>query len=123
MNDDDLPTLVWTGPDGELERLVREAQLAVLAEPEVAQRVYRALVAEGRAAAATPEGAARREQLRRSPLLARIRAVWEPATLNLLADTPDRALPSGYVDALVMSLDLPRLEAMLAALGPAGGRA
>lgn len=120
MTDDDgLPTLTWGGPDATVERMVREAQLLLLAEPVAFQKVYAALVEEGRAVAATPEGRERRDRLARSPLVARIRAVWEPATFNALEAAPDRPLPSSYVDALTLALDLPRLETLLVGLSAA----
>lgn len=114
--DDDLPTLTWGGPEQLVERLVREAQLIVLTEPVLCQKLYSALAAEGRAYAATAEGKDRRERLARSPLLARVRALWEPATFNLLEEDPGRPLPSAYVDALTVAVDLPQLESLLALL-------
>jgi len=124
VSDDGLPVLTWVGDDELVERAVMDAQLAILTHPVAAQATYRALVAEGRAAATTPEGRARRDRLARSPLLARVRAVWEPSTFNLLEADTDSPLPSSYVEALVMALDAPDLDALLSALagGPARAR-
>lgn len=115
---DDLPVLTWGGKADVIERFVRELQMLVLAHPVVAQRSYAALVAEGRAAATTEAGSRRRAALMRSPLLARVRELWEPGTFNLLEAEPLGPLPSFYLDVLTMTLDLDDAEQLLAALAP-----
>lgn len=118
---DDLPVLTWAGQADQLDRFVRELQMLVLAHPVVAQRIYVALVAQGRAAAASELGRERRAALARSPLLARLRGLWEPGTFNLLEAEPSGPLPSFYLDVLAMTLDLEDAERMLAAVSAGAG--
>ena len=118
---DGLPVLTWSGDADRLDRLVRELQMLVLAHPVVAQRLYVALVAQGRAAAATEVGRERRAALAGSPLLARLRALWEPGTFNLLEAEPTGPLPSFYLDVLAMTLDLEDAERLLANLAAGSG--
>lgn len=86
--------------EGELEQLLREAQAFVLQHPTAAQSIYSALVAEGRRAAATPEGAALRTRLARSPLARRWREAWEISTLNALHSDAEGPYPASFLDLL-----------------------
>ncbi len=102
--------------DDELAELLRGALRLLLRHPVAAQAAFRALVAEGRAFAETPEGARLRERLGASELIRRGRVVWDVVSLNLLEEHPDGALPSQYLDALVMTAGAANLEEKLAGL-------
>ncbi|GDX80968.1 hypothetical protein LBMAG42_27790 [Deltaproteobacteria bacterium] len=101
MNEPDgLPALALRDAEEELDVLLREAQAFVLQHPIAAQSIYSVLVAEGRRAAATPEGAALRTQLARSPLARRWREAWEIGTLNALHSDAEGPFPAEFGDLL-----------------------
>lgn len=105
------------GPgEDELEALLTELQLAIVSHPIAAQALFRALVAEGRAFAATPEGARWAAHLADSPLVQRGRMVWDVTTLRMLDDDPATVLPSTLVDAFVRTTALETLEPFLSRL-------
>lgn len=102
--------------EDELEALLTELQLAIVSHPIAAQALFRALVAEGRAFAATPEGMRWAAHLADSPLVQRGRMVWDVTTLRMLDDDPATVLPSTLVDALVRTTALETLEPFLSRL-------
>lgn len=116
-----VPTAAWYGAGESLERAVRALQEFVLEHPVAAQAIYRSLVAEGRLAATTAEGARRYEELACSPLVQRLREVWEPASFNLLEPDSDRQVPSGYLEALAVAAEAGQVEALLRSLARPGG--
>lgn len=116
MRPDEAVVIDLGDPEDELFDALRAAQAAIARHPVAAQSVFSALVAEGRRYGATPEGAALRESLARSDLIRRGRVLWEVATLNVLEERPEGALPSKVVDALVQAAATPDLERMLGRL-------
>lgn len=102
--------------DDEVATLLRAAQGAMLRHPAAAQAMLRALAAEGRAFARTPEGAALRERVARSDLVRRGRVVWEVATLNALEEHGETLLPSKVLDAMAKATRARDLEPMLTRL-------
>jgi hypothetical protein len=95
---------------------LRKAQQLLLRYPIAAQALFAAAVAEGRAYATTPEGAALRRRLVGSELVRRGRVVWEVGTLNVLEEEPSSAMPSKLMDALAKAATVPELEPMLTRL-------
>ncbi|MDB4932436.1 MAG: hypothetical protein JWM10_4920 [Myxococcaceae bacterium] len=96
--------------------VLREAQRLIVRYPVAAQAAFSAVVAEGRAYAATAEGAALRRRLAGSELVRRGRVVWEVGTLNVLEEDAPTALPSKVMDALAKAATVPDLEPMLTRL-------
>jgi hypothetical protein len=90
-------------PPGEgLEHELGRLRAAVLKHPVAAQALYGGLIAEGRAWAETPDGAACAERLRRSPALARAWAGFEGATGRALDE--GGAVPTRWLDLLLGEL-------------------
>ncbi len=112
---DEGPVFEVREEDGLLAAL-RQAQRLIVRYPVAAQALFAAAVAEGRAYAATPEGAALRERLKGSELIRRGRVVWEVGTLNVLEEEPATLLPSKVMDALARAASVPDLEPMLTRL-------
>lgn len=102
--------------EDELEALLTEIQLAIVAHPIAAQALFRALVAEGRAFATTPEGQRWAALLTDSPLVQRGRMVWDVTTLRMLDDDPETVVPSTLVDAFVRTTAIATLEPFLSRL-------
>lgn len=115
---DDAPILSFKtpSPDDDLTRGLRAGQQLLLQHPAATQALFRALVREGRAYAATDEGAALRQQVARSELLRRGRVVWEGVTLNILEEDGDSALPSSLLEAFMAAAQHPDAETLLAGL-------
>jgi hypothetical protein len=112
---DEGPEFEVREEDG-LFAVLRHAQRLILRYPVAAQALFAAAVAEGRAYALTPEGAALRQRLAGSDLIRRGRVVWEVGTLNVLEEEPSTALPSKVMDALAKAATVPDLEPMLTRL-------
>jgi hypothetical protein len=89
------------GEDAEIAALLRLLQGAILEHPVAAQAIFAALVAEGRAFAATEEGAAWAKRLSSSRLVEKGRVVWEVATLDVLEEDRATVVPSRILDAFV----------------------
>ncbi len=102
--------------DDELHDLLTQLQLAIVSHPIAAQALFRALVAEGRAFATTPEGQRWAAMLVDSPLIQRGRMVWDVTTLRMLDDDPDTVLPSTLMDAFVKTTAKEVLEPFLSRL-------
>jgi hypothetical protein len=109
--------------------LLRKAEIFLLRHPVAVQAIFSALVAEGRRFAATPEGAAWRDELAASPLLREARRVWEASAFSMLEEDPDVTLPSTYAEVLHQALRAPDVEPLLRRLlrfdqgGPRGSAA
>ena len=99
-----LPVLSLAPMEQSLTELFRRAQEVVLTHPVAAQAAWAALVAEGRRASLTPEGAALRRRLARSPLLPRLREVLDLSTFNALEADPTGPLPSDFVELLAAAM-------------------
>ncbi|MEW6268246.1 MAG: hypothetical protein AB1689_02980 [Thermodesulfobacteriota bacterium] len=109
------PHLVFrdVAEEDDLDRVVRQIQALLLAYPLAAQAMFRALVAEGRAFAATAEGRRWAERLVHSPLVRRGRLLWDVATVRALDDDPDVLLPSALAEAFVKLTAKEVLEPLL----------
>lgn len=105
-----------TPVEDELEALLTQLQIAIVSHPIAAQALFRALVAEGRAFAATQEGRRWAALLADSPLVQRGRMVWDVTTLRMLDDDPATVLPSTLMDAFVRTTALETLEPFLSRL-------
>ncbi|MBL8603307.1 MAG: hypothetical protein JNK72_15390 [Myxococcales bacterium] len=103
-------------PEDAIASALRSLQRGLIAHPVVAQKLFRALVAEGRAYAQTAEGARLREEIAESALLRRGRVVWEVTTLNIFEEHPEGVIPSRLLDAFAKSTALSALEPFLARL-------
>jgi hypothetical protein len=90
-----------------------------LLHPMAAQAAFSALVAQGRRFATTPEGQQLASALSASPLLAKLRRVWEATTLNMLEEQPTTVLPNMYVEAIFRAARSANLEDLLSAQRPA----
>lgn len=108
--------LAFDTPDEELTRALRALQGVIFKHPVAAQSAFRALVAEGRAWASTAEGAAWKERLAESELVARARIAWEGTTMNVLDPDGEQVLPSTLLDAVIAAAGHAGVEALLARL-------
>jgi hypothetical protein len=104
-----------TEPDRLVELMARAHRL-LLEHPVAAKSAFGALVAQGRTYAATPEGAALRARLARSPKLRRGSLVWRSLTMGMLDPEDPRDLPATYLDNLLRAIDRGDLEQLLAKL-------
>ena len=96
--------------------LLRELQLGLLRYPVATQAAFRALVAEGRRFAASPDGTELEARLLASPEFRRLRRIYESLTWHMLEERGESTLPSNYLDALAQVIGLDHLEPFLAAL-------
>ena len=101
-------------PEEEIGALIRAVQAAILSQPVVAQRVYAALVAEGRRFSATPDGQDWKRRLEGSALVERGQALLDVASMGLLEENEGVFLPSRLLDALAIAIRERALEPILA---------
>jgi hypothetical protein len=107
------------GAGGEPDRLidiVRRAHRILLEHPIAAKAAYEALAEQGRAFAATREGAALRARLVRSRRLGRASLVWRSLTMGMLDESDPGELPATYLDNLLRVVDRADLEQLLGKL-------
>jgi len=111
------PRLVFgdEAPD-DLGRLLTELQSIVVRHPIAAQAAFRALVAEGRAFAETPEGREWAASLADSRLVRRGRIAWDVVTARAFDDDPDVTVPTVFLDALARTAAVDALEPLLSRL-------
>jgi hypothetical protein len=102
--------------EAELLGALRSLQDMLWRHPMAVQAAFSALVREGRAFAKTPEGARLRDDLARSPTLAKTRMVWEVLSLSAFVERPDGALPGVFADALVRAIKVKAVEPLLSRL-------
>jgi hypothetical protein len=107
------PRLVLGEVDDPLLSLLQDAQLLLFKYPSAAQAAFRALVAEGRRFATTPEGRAWRDRLAGSELVRRGLTLWAGSSLDMLTEPADGALPSGYLEAIFDALASDDLHGLL----------
>jgi hypothetical protein len=105
--------------DASLQDALKQAERLLLLHPMAAQAAFSALVAQGRRFATTPEGQHLASALSASPLLAKLRRVWEATTLNMLEEQPTTVLPNMYVEAIFRAARSANLEDLLSAQRPA----
>ena len=111
---EDPPVLVFDEAEDEAGRMLRRARAILFRYPIASQAALRALVAEGRAFATTPEGAALAERLVRAELVQRARVVWEVATANAVTGDGEQLIPSAVLEALAAAAAQSPLEPWLA---------
>lgn len=107
------------GAPAEADRLIDIVQRAyriLLEHPVAAKIAYTALAEQGRAFAATPEGAELRARLVRSRRLRRASLVWRSLTMGMLDDQDPGELPATYLDNLLRAVDRADLEQLLGRL-------
>src|SRR5262245_51629279 len=100
-------------PDDEVSRALRLLQQVIWSHPVATQRVFAALVREGRAYSSTEEGAALRASLERSPLASRARQIWDTLSMGAFSEDGDAVLPSMFIDALARATQVSELEELL----------
>jgi hypothetical protein len=100
----------------QLVQLLRRAHRILLEHPVAAKVAFGALVAQGRAFAATAEGAALRDRLARSPRLRRGSLLWRSLTMGMLDEHDRGELPATYLDNLLRAIDRADLEQILGKL-------
>jgi hypothetical protein len=100
--DDGVPTIELRELEDPALRVLRALQLALLKHPVAGQAAFNALLAEGRAFAATEAGRVLKQRLEHSVLLQRARLVFDLTTLSMLEENPPDVMPSTYVDVLFM---------------------
>jgi hypothetical protein len=86
----------------------------LIAYPAASQAVFAALVAEGRRFAATEHGRQWQEALAASPLMAKLRRIFEEVSLNMFEEDSTTVLPSTYVELVARSLDAAHLPELIA---------
>jgi hypothetical protein len=96
-----------------VERALHAVQRAIFRYPVATKAAFRALVAEGRRYAGTPEGAALHARLQGSPAVAKARLLWDVLSVRAFAEDGD-ALPEFFVDRLAQALRAEHLEPLLA---------
>jgi hypothetical protein len=110
------PVVTFEPDEEELEPVLQSLRTAMARHPIAFQAGYAALVREGRAFAATPEGASLRAELKDSELLKTSRLVWRTLSLGSFTESSDEILPSTYLDAVLRSCSLEALEPLLSRL-------
>jgi hypothetical protein len=81
--------------------------------PIAAQAAFAALAAEGRRFAQTDEGAAWKERLASSKLVAELRVIWDSLGMTAFVEKPTEALPTFFVDGLVNAASSDDVESLL----------
>ena len=107
------PSIEESNGDPELNGLLQLHSLLV-AYPAASQAAFAALVAEGRRFAATERGRQWQEALAASPLMARLRRIFEEVSLNMFEDDTTTVLPSTYVELLAQALDATEFSRLIA---------
>ena len=80
--------------------LVALFRQAMFRHPVATQAAVRALIAEGERQLQTDEGADLARRLSGSPLVSRLRAVWDLTTANTFDDAEGPILPTALVEAI-----------------------
>ena len=99
------PTLVLGEPKADSLELLYVVQTMVSRYPQATSVIARALLAEGKRFAATPEGAALAARVAGSPALARLRAVWEGIATTLPDDAGIDIMPTDALELVARSPD------------------
>jgi hypothetical protein len=104
----------------DLHEMLKQAERLLLLHPMAAQAAFSALVAQGRRFATTPHGQNMASALSSSPILAKLRRIWETTTLNMLEERPTTVLPNMYIEAIFRAAKSANLEELLSAQHPTG---
>jgi hypothetical protein len=107
-----VPVVEGSNSDPELSGLAQLHSL-LIAYPAASQAAFAALVAEGRRFAETERGRQWQEALAASPLMARLRRIFEEVSLNMFEEGSTAVLPSTYVELLAQTLDATQLPRLL----------
>ncbi|MCB9646302.1 MAG: hypothetical protein H6730_06845 [Deltaproteobacteria bacterium] len=107
--------------DEQLRGLLLEVHSALLQHPIAARSAWQLLVAEGRRAIKTDDGARLGNQLAASSLVRRGALLWNTLTMGLLDDLEPTSLPSSYIDVLERVALRGDLETFLDGLGDQRG--
>jgi hypothetical protein len=107
------PVIDGTHGDPDLGGLAQLHSL-LIAYPAASQAAFAALVAEGRRFAATERGRQWQEALAASPLMAKLRRIFEEVSLNMFEEDSTIVLPSTYVELLARSIDATQLPELIA---------
>jgi hypothetical protein len=99
--------------ESDLLQMLNGLQRLLLLHPVAAQASFSSFVAEGRRFAETDEGRKWASVLLESRLLARLRRVWESATLNMLEEQPTTVLPSVFIEAIFRAARSAQLDHLL----------
>jgi hypothetical protein len=99
--------------ESDLFQMLDGLQRLLLLHPVAAQATFSAVVAEGRRFVETDEGRRWASVLLESPLLARLRRVWESSTLNMLEEKPTTVLPSVFIEAIFRAARSAQLDRLL----------
>jgi hypothetical protein len=97
----ELPVIHLGSAPDESDRTLAAVQDAVNRFPLAVQAAVRALAAEGRAYAQTEEGRALKDLLVRTPLVRRLRTVWESVSEQAFVPEAGEVLPSVILDRLI----------------------
>lgn len=106
--------LLLDEPEDELAQLLTELRWLALKHTLAARAAWRALRAEGRRFAATPEGRAWCQRLAGSELIRRGQLIWEVGTANALDADDEQVLPSALIDAFTRAAARRDLDGALA---------
>ncbi len=104
MSDTGTSAVLEIPEDDAVESLLGVLHGLIVRHPAAAQALFRALVAEGRAFAATEEGGRHAERLRRSELVRQGRVVWDAVSLNALDDREETVIPTAILDAFARAM-------------------
>lgn len=96
--------------DEEMMAALRTLRRVVMSHPVAAQAMFSALVQEGRRYGETAEGAVWLSRLEGTPLIERVRGVWDSLTQRSLEADPDVVLPTAIMEALVRAAVHPGAE-------------
>lgn len=113
--------LLFEEPTDELSRLLAELRWLTLRHPIAARSAVRALVAEGRRFASTPEGLAWKERLAASELVRRGQLLWDVGTWGALDAEDGPLLPTQVLDAIARACSRTDLETAIATRVETGG--
>jgi len=95
-------------------RGLAQLQSLLVAHPAASQAAFAALVAEGRRFAETDRGRHWQEALAASPLMARLRRIFEEVSLNMFEEDRTTVLPSTYIEVLAQALDATQFPRLIA---------
>jgi hypothetical protein len=109
----DPPLFRLTRPPDGVDQALEEVQQVLNRYPLAAQACVRALVAEGRAFAETEEGQRWQARLRGSPLLGRLRTVWESVSEQAFTGEGPGVVPSVLIERLLQMATRADLEPLL----------
>lgn len=110
------PDPATAGGNSKLLEIMMSVHRMLLEHPVAAKSGFRALVAEGRAYAETPEGRELRRRLEGSEEVSNYSTLWRTLTLGTLEDGEPASLPSTYLEELLAAGASPEFLRTLGAL-------